>query len=302
MRQQLKGTLFILLSASGFGAMPVCALYAYSWGINVPTLLLLRFTLAGLLLSGYLISSPRRRAGLKLSARELFYLFLLGGVCYTLQSTFYFTAVRFISPTLVALLFYTYPILVVALACLLERRRPSLPIVVSGTISFAGVLLILGTTYGSIDGVGTLLAFGAALVYAVYIVLGHRVIKEVAPFTATTFVTIFAGVGALATSFFTAPLDFSFQPAAWGPIAVLVLFSTITALLTFFRGLKILGPARASILSMSEPLFTALGAALLLQERLTAVQLIGGAAVLAGAVLINRPGKDQPRQEAALKG
>lgn len=304
MGQHLKGALFILISACGFGVMPVFALHAYPWGINVPTLLLLRFTLAGLLLFGYLFSSPSRRAGLKLSARELFYLFLLGGVCYTLQSTFYFTAVRYITPTLVALLFYTYPILVVGMACLLERRKPPLSTAVAGAVSFTGVLLILGTTWGSADGVGILLAFGAALVYVVYILLGHRVIKQIPPLIATTFITAFAGVGALGTSFFTAPLDFSFRPAVWGPIAVLVLFSTITALLTFFRGLKILGPARASILSMSEPLFTALGAAIMLHERLTMVQFIGGAAVLAGAVLISLPGREQerPEQEAVLKG
>lgn len=300
MGQHLKGALFILLSACGFGVMPVFALHAYPRGINVPTLLLLRFTLAGLLLFGFLFASPRYRAAMKLRAVDLFYLFLLG-ICYTLQSTLYFTAVRHITPTLVALLFYTYPILVVALNCLLERRKPSLSTAVAGAVSFMGVLLILGTTWGSADGVGTLLAFSAALVYVVYILLGHRVIKQIPPLIATTFITVFAGMGVLATSIFTGPLDFSFEPSAWGPIAVLVLFSTITALLAFFRGLEMLGPARASILSMSEPLFTALGAAIMLQERLTAVQLIGGAAVLAGAVLISWTGRERPCQGSALE-
>lgn len=281
----------MILSACGFGTMPLFALYAYRSGINVSTLLLIRFAVATLLLLGYTFTSRRRRADARLRPAELFHLFLLGGICYTLQSTFYFTAIRHIAPSLAALLLYIYPILVVLADCLIERQKAAPLTIASVGISFAGVMLILGTAYGQINSTGIILALGAAVVYSVYIILGHRVIKEVAPFTATTFITAFAGVGVFATSFFTETLSFSFRAAAWGPIAGLALFSTVVAILAFFRGLELLGPAQASILSMSEPLFTVLGAMLLFQERLTAAQIVGGAAVLAGAVLVTWPGK-----------
>lgn len=271
--------------------MPLFALYAYRSGINVSTLLLIRFAVATLLLLGYTFTSRRLRADAGLRPAELFHLFLLGGICYTLQSTFYFTAIRHIAPSLAALLLYIYPILVVLADCLIERQKAAPLTIASVGISFAGVMLILGTAYGQINSTGIILALGAAVVYSVYIILGHRVIKEVAPFTATTFITAFAGVGVFATSFFTETLSFSFRAAAWGPIAGLALFSTVVAILAFFRGLELLGPAQASILSMSEPLFTVLGAMLLFQERLTAAQIVGGAAVLAGAVLVTWPGK-----------
>lgn len=303
MGKQLKGALLVLLSACGFGVMPFFALYAYRSGINVPTLLLIRFVLAALLLLGFILAS-RRRPGAGLRAADIFYLFLLGAVLYTLQSTFYFTAVRYISPSLTALLLYTYPILVVLTNCLLERQKPELLTLLSVGVSFAGVLLILGTAYGKINSVGIMLALSAALVYTAYIILGHRVIAQVDPLIATTFITAFAGLGVLATSFFTESLDFSFKAAVWGPLAGLVLFSTVMAILFFFRGLELLGPARASILSMSEPLFTVLGAVLLFQDRLTPLQLAGGGAVLAGAVLITWPGKQKEPacQAQALPG
>jgi drug/metabolite transporter (DMT)-like permease len=293
MYRQLKGVLLVLLSACGFGATPLFALYAYQYGINVPTLLLLRFALAALFLLIFLFASRRRRAAAGVRARELFYLFLLGGICYTLSSTFYFTAICYITASLATLILYTYPILVVLMDCMLEFQKPAPLTTTSGGISFAGVLLMVGTVYGAINGVGVFLALGAALTYSTFIILGHRVIKQVAPLTATTFVTAFAGVGILVTSFFTTPLDFSFRAPAWGYIAGLALFSTVVAILFFFWGLELLGPVRVSILSMSEPLFTVLGTVILLQERLTAVQLFGGAAVLAGAVLVTWPKKQR---------
>ena len=293
MYRQLKGALLVLLSACGYGLAPLFAFYAYRYGINVPTLLLFRFVLAALFLLSFLLLTRRRLAVAGVQPRELFYLFLLGGICYTLSSTFYFTSIRYITASLATLILYAYPILVVLLDCLLKFQKPTLLTAVSGGISFAGVLLMVGTVYGVTNGFGVLLSFGAALAYSIFIILGHRVIKGVEPLTATTFITVFTGVGILVTSFFTTPLDFSFQTPVWGYIGGIALFSTIIAILTFFRGLELLGPVRASILSMSEPLFTVLGTVILLQERLTAVQLFGGAAVLTGAVLVNWPKKQK---------
>lgn len=293
MQQHLKGILLVLLSAFGFGLMPIFALYAYRSDINVATLLFIRFALASFLFLTYVLIKYR---GISLQKRDLYYLFILGGVCYTLQSTFYLTAVRYIAPSLAALLLYTYPIIVVSLSCILEREKLTRLTAVSISISFIGVLLILGTSYGQISGIGILLALGAAVVYSIYIMLGNRVIKSIPPLITSTFVSIFAGFGILVVSLFTEGLTFTFSPTAWVPITGLIFFSTIVAILTFFRGIELLGPTRASILSMTEPLFTTISAVILFQDRLTTLQAVGGAAVLTGAILITKT-----RQAAPIK-
>lgn len=293
MQQQLKGVLLVLLSAFGFGIMPVFAIYAYRGGINVSTLLFIRFSLASILFLTYVLIKYRK---ISLNARDLFYLFLLGGVCYTLQSTFYFTAVRYIAPSLAALLLYTYPIIVVSLSCMLERERLTRLTTASISISFIGVLLILGTSYGQISGIGILLALGAATVYSIYIMLGNRVIRSIPPLITSTFVSMFAGLGILVVSLFAEGLNFTFNPSVWLSILGLIIFSTLIAILTFFRGIELLGPTKASILSMTEPLFTTLSAVILFQDRLTPLQAVGGAAVLVGAILITKT-----RQAAPIK-
>ena len=294
MQPYIKGVLLVLLSAFGFGLIPIFALFAYRGDINVPTLLFIRFMLAALFFLAYIFYKFRR---ITLKPRDLFYLFLLGGVCYTAQSTLYFSAVRYISPTLAALLLYTYPVYVMLLAALIDRERLTRLTVASVSISFFGVLLILGTSYGQINGSGIALALSAAVVYSVYIMLGNRVIKTIPPVVTSTFIALFAGIGVAVTSLFSERLDFSFSPGTWVHIFGLVIFATLIAILFFFRGIELLGPTKASILSMTEPLFTTICAVILFQDRLTLLQALGGAAVLTGAVLITKARQELPREE-----
>lgn len=282
MSKEIKGAFLVLFSAFGFGLMPVFALYAYDAGINVSTLLFLRFSLAGLVFLAYVIY---KYGPVRLKARDFANLFFLGGICYTLQSTFYLTAVRYISPSLTALLLYTYPIIVMAVSGWLDRERPTRTTLVSAAVSFFGVLLILGTSYGAINATGILFALSASVVYSVYIIYGNRVIKSTPPLVTSTFVSVFAATGIFILSKFSGGISFSFGATAWLSVLGLAFFSTIVAILCFFRGMELLGPTRSSILSMMEPVFTVIFSLLILKDVLTAAQFAGGAAVLAGAVL-----------------
>jgi drug/metabolite transporter (DMT)-like permease len=72
--------------------------------------------------------------------------------------------------------------------------------------------------------------------------------------------------------------------AGWGWLACLAVVSTVAAISLFFAGLERVGPTMASILSTVEPLVTVLLAFLVFGERLGAIQLLGGALVLAAVV------------------
>lgn len=294
MKQSFKGVLLVLFSAFGFGLIPVFGIYAYRGGINVSTLLFIRFVLATVFFLAYLFAKGIR---INLKARDLYRLFFLGGVCYTLHSTCYLTSVRYISPSLASLLLYTYPIIVVLLSRIFEREKLTRPVAMSIIISFAGVLLIVGTSYGRVDPRGVGLVLITSLVYATYILLVNRFIKTIPPLIASTFVSLFAGFGVFGLSLLTEKLNFTFSATVWLPIFGLIIFSTLLAILTFYQGIELLGPTRASIVSMTEPLFTTISAVILFQERLTLNQALGGASVIAGAVLIALARQSRPEPE-----
>ena len=277
------GVFLIVLSTLGFGIMPIFAIYAYASGITVPTLLLIRFTLASALFFLYLFFKRER---ISLSRMELLGLFILGGVCYTAQSTLYFSSVRYITPALAVLLLYLYPVFVAVLSFLVDKERLTAKVLISSVLSLAGVVLINLTLPEGVKYQGVAMAVGAALVYSFYIILGNRVVKKVPPLVTSTFVALFTALGLLVSGLASGQIGFSFEGTAWFSILGLTLFSTVLAILTFFKGLELLGSTKSSILSMIEPVFTIIFSTVLLGESFTLRQLGGGLLVVAGAVFI----------------
>ena len=283
MRTYFTGVFLILLSAFGFGMMPILALFAYQDGINVPTLLFLRFFLASACLFAYTLLS---RIDWSITPRQLFYLFFMGGVLYTFQSAFYFSSVKFIPASLAALILYLYPVLVATLAVIVDKEKLSGKIIAPAILALAGLAIVLGAPMDNLNFYGVALAFGAAVIYSVYIILGRRVVAQVSPVVTTAFIAAFAAISFLAYGWVGDVLQFNFSPHAWFIILGVVLFSTILAMATFFAGMNIIGPTRASILSTIEPVITFGFSALLLGEKLSWIQGIGAAFVLLGAVWV----------------
>ncbi|SHK18960.1 Threonine/homoserine efflux transporter RhtA [Geosporobacter subterraneus DSM 17957] len=277
-----KGVILVLLSALGFALMPTFALFAYQTGISVTTLLFIRFALASLLFFLYIFL---KEIPLQLTGKDYLSLFLLGGICYNTMSNLYFTSVKYIPAALAVLMLYTYPMIVSILSFLIDRVTPSRKVILSLGISFMGLILVLGSSIATVNHQGVLFALGASFIYSIYIVLGNRIIRKIPSLIATSFITLFSSVGIFLLGLLSGSLSFHFDASAWIWILGLSLFSTILAIFTFFKGMELLGPTHASILSMAEPLFAIIITVVLFQDTITLFQIIGGTAVLFGAFL-----------------
>jgi drug/metabolite transporter (DMT)-like permease len=277
------GSFLIFLSATGFGVLPILALYAYESGVSLTSLLFLRFAFAAIFFFGYLILKSQ---GLRITKHQFFVLFILGGILYMLQSTFYFSAVKFIPASLAALLLYLYPIFVAVLSFFVNKENLSGKLIFSISLSLVGMILVLGTPMGKISPLGVFLASGAALVYSFYIIIGDKVTSQVSPLVTSAYISLFASFSFLIGGLVMGNLNFKFQAFGWLPILGIALFSSVLAMITFFAGMKITGPTKASILSMLEPVVTILLSAMFFQDKMSMIQMIGGGIVLAGAVLV----------------
>jgi drug/metabolite transporter (DMT)-like permease len=307
------GPALCLVSAACFGAMAVFGKFAYEAGVTPGALVLLRFAMAALLMLALLQARPALRteradaadgpAPARLPRRVVLTALGLGAFGYATQASLFFAALERTDASLVALVFYTYPALVTLVAALLGRERLTPPRVAALGVASCGTLLVLlGAGGVAIDGLGVALAFGCAVTYTVYILVADGVVHRVPPVVLSALVMSGATVALAARAVVTGGVDLGFGPAGWFWITCIAVVSTVVAVLTFFAGLRRVGPSTAAILSTAEPVVTTALAAVALGEVLAPAQALGGLLVLASVAVLQlrRRGAAEPQPAAAV--
>ncbi|MFG3704873.1 EamA family transporter [Micromonospora sp. NPDC047670] len=186
------------------------------------------------------------------------------------------------------------PLLVAALSAGVLGDRLTPRTVLAGAAGVAGVGLLVLRADARLDGVGVVAALGGAVVMAVGVVLSKRWSSS-APLLATTGWQLAAG-GLLLIP--VAVLVEGPPPAlTTGNLAgygYLTFVGSALAYALWFRGIRALPPTTVTFLGLLSPLVaTALGW-LVLDQRLTAAQLLGGAVVLAAIVTQSRRPRPSP--------
>jgi drug/metabolite transporter (DMT)-like permease len=283
MRSSSVGTLFCLGSGAAFGAMAIFGKLAYGEGATVGTLLAVRFLMAAALFWVLVLAGGGVR---ELRARDVAAGLGLGACGYALQAGCYFAALERIDASLLSLLLYTFPAMVAAAAFALGRERLDRRRLVALAVALGGlVLVVAGAGAGAIDALGAALGLTAAVVYTTYILVSDGVVSRVSPRVLAALVCTGAAVTLTAGSSLLGQFrPEALTPAGWGWLACLAAVSTVGAISLFFAGLRRVGPTTSSILATVEPLVTVTLAFLVFGETLLAVQLVGGALVLAAVV------------------
>jgi drug/metabolite transporter (DMT)-like permease len=267
---------------------------AYDEGVTVGTLLSTRFVLAALLFWLILLFA---RGGFRelrsLSRRDLVIAVALGAVGYGAQAGAYFAALDRLDASLLALLVYTYPVMVAVAAIAIGREPARRSTAVSLALASTGLVLVLaGAAAGALDALGTVLGLTAATVYTGYILISDGVTERVGPLALSTLVCTGAGLSLTLAGLAGGDLDpgaVTGEGYAW--LGALALVSTVGAIALFFAGLRRVGPTAASILSTLEPVVTVALAFAVFGESLGPAQLIGGALVLAAVLTVRAPHK-----------
>ncbi|MCX7898246.1 MAG: EamA family transporter [Rhodocyclaceae bacterium] len=281
-KKRLVGLAWIIVSAAGFGAMAIFAKIAYRDGVDLATLLFLRFALAG----GFLFLWSQYRGEGWPRGDDFVWLVGMGAFGYVGQAYCFFAALQHASASVVALLLYLYPALVTLFSALggkhtIDRGRWG-----AVGISLLGTVLVVGQEF-SASFWGILYGLGAALIYALYILAGARVMPRVGALTASVVVIASAAIVYAGAMIWHGP---SWPQSAIGWLATLgiAIFSTMFAILGFFKGLERLGATDAATLSTLEPVVTMVLAAAILGERLVIEQWLGAGLILGAVTYLAR--------------
>ena len=279
--QRLHGSLMIIASAVCFGLLPIFARFAYAEGAKIFDLLFVRFVLAFLMLGIYLSWQKKIRLP---SKRVLLTLLGMGAIGYFMSSTFYFSALLYIPVSVVVLILYTYPAFVTGLSFVFGFDRISFRLMLSLLCAMVGLVLVANPIF-NLSPIGPLLALGASLAYTGFILVGSRFLKNMEGEESTFYI-----LGATALSFgilgsFSGGLNISWNIDGWIWVILIAFVSTTLSMTLFFKGLRLIGPSRTSILSTAELVTSVVMAFIIFNETLTSLQFVGALLIITAALL-----------------
>ena len=245
--------------------------------------------LVGLLaLVSYLAASGKLRSLRAVSRGDFVGSLGLGVLGFAIYQVLTFSALSRIPASINAVLVSTNVVMIAPLAALVLGERLRWVRAAAIVCAFAGVVLITlsqGFAAGSrIDPVGCVFSLLAAFSFALYTVLGKRIVQRTDPLLATALAlfsgTVLLGVTASATIGF-GPL-WSADGQAWSLMILLGLTMIGFAYPAWFACLKRLPASRVSVFIYLTPVFAVILSFVILGERVTWPFFTGGVLVLGG--------------------
>ena len=311
----LTGFAIVILAAALFGMLGPLSRFAYEAGMEPLPFVAWR-ALVGTLGTAAFVAWRVQRRGERLfrpselAPRAWVALGIAGLTGFTLNLAMFIAFDR-ITVALALLGFYTYPAMVAIVAVALGRERLDQGKAVALALATAGMIAVVASQLDPaggirLDALGFGLALGAAVSQAVFVTIsrdGYRAVPVDQAMTAILLVTVVAcTLLALATGATEALLFPLVSPGVLPLILFTGLFAAAIPSLAFLTGIRRIGGMRAGILMLFEPVVGVALAALLLAEGIEPIQVVGGVAILAAAIILQRssPPSGEPTTEAPL--
>jgi drug/metabolite transporter (DMT)-like permease len=293
------GLALALISASSFGLSGSLARSLLDLGWSPAAVVATRVGGAFLIL---LIPSLvlLRRIGLPTRGQSLRML-AYGVVAIALAQLCYFSAVQYLSVGVALLLEFLAPVMLIGWHWARSHQRPAWSVLMGAGVAIIGLAFVLDLREGlTLNPIGVAWGLGAALCLSAYFLLSEDKGSDgtIHPLLLTTAGTgigaavllaaAAAGVLPLAASAGVATL--ADRPVGWWlPMLLLILISAVLAYPIGIVAVRRLGSSLASFVSLTEVIFAVTFAFVLLGQRPGPMQLLGGALILAGIALVQRP-------------
>jgi len=222
-------------------------------------------------------------------------LILLGLTGVFSYNLFFFMGLERIEASRASLIIACNPVFITLLAALIfhDRLHPLAVMGILFSVTGAAIVITRGEIMQALEGgvgLGELFIFCCTLSWAAYSLIGKSVLTRLTPLTSVTWSSVL-GTAALAVPALMEGLPSKIKAISapsWLGILYLGVFGTVAGVVWYYRGIREIGPARASQFINLVPVSAILLAALILDEPLTRSLLVGAVMVLTGITLTNR--------------
>lgn len=280
----LVGGLLLAIGGSiAFSCKAIIAKLCYRYGVDAITTVMYRMLFAMPLFVA--LSWWSGRGEPPLTRRDWIALTGLGCCGYYLASTLDFLGLQYISASLERLILYLNPTIVLLAGMLLFKTRVSTRQWLALGVSYIGMLLVFGhdVRTGSNVVLGTLLVFGSAVSYALYLVYSGELVRRLGALRITGLSTSIACVLCIGQFFVLKPVAaMTVAPEVLWLSALNATLCTFIPVLMTMIALERIGAGITAQIGMIGPISTILLSVLILDEPFNAWIATGTALVVSG--------------------
>jgi len=299
-----------MLAAIGYGTLPVVSRFAGEAGISTVTFVTWRSLMGAAILVVAVLTLIRMRRMTAPRFGDMSSLhrvqIMVVALLTILTNLAMFTAFEQTSIAIVLICFYTFPVMV-AVAAARVYGEPLTPTRIGALLlASLGMLLVvlapaLGQAGVKVEPIGIVLGLAAAAFQAVVALIAGRGYPTLTASQAAMAISSAAAVGYVAVAILggsAVALAEPFEGGGWIWLVMGAVVGLAIPTAAVLAGFRQLGPTRASILMLLEPVVGVMLAAIFIAERPSPLQLVGGLMVLLGGALAQVRWRS-PRGEAA---
>jgi drug/metabolite transporter (DMT)-like permease len=300
-RPPIVGVLIVLAAASLFGTLGPLSRFAYEAGMEPVAFVAWRGGIGFLATAAFVWwriahrGERLTRLG-DLDGRGRASLGVAAIMGFTLNLCMFIAFDR-ITVALALLGFYTYPVMVAIGNVALGREPLDRARVMALCLAVAGMLAVVASQLDPSAGItfdllGVGLALGAACSQAVFVIVSRSGYRAVPADQAMAVVLAVTVASCLILAIVTGATSTLIQPVEDSSVLPLLVFTGLFAAaipsMLFLTGIRLVGGTTTGILMLFEPVVGVVLAAWLLAEGLAPIQVGGGLAILAAALILQR--------------
>jgi drug/metabolite transporter (DMT)-like permease len=221
-----------------------------------------------------------------------FVLGLFGVFCYNL---FFMGALARLPASRAALIIALNPAITIAISAFVLNERLSLRRWMGVLVALLGVGIVVSkgeiTSFSSGGvGMGELFMFAAVTSWALYTIIGRKVLGGLSPLAATNYAALW---GTLMLGLVAAPSFDTLHPTQFdgrmiASLAYLGVLGTAVAFVWYYMSVKKVGASTTSIFNNLVPVFGVAISVFVLGEELLVSMLVGGAVTIVGVLMVSR--------------
>ncbi|HNR05339.1 MAG TPA: DMT family transporter [Bacillota bacterium] len=292
MNRNKVGYVYVLLAAFFFALIAVIGKTVINSGIKIFDLLVLQYTASFVFMLIYFVIAGIRKLSLpKESLKAVLTQGLIGSSCTTVL---FYLALEKLNAGIASMLLFTHPVLVSIYFMATKTRKITRRSNLALLTAFFGSIMVINVFNIGIAGtpfIGFVFGIMSSCTYAFYNIYADVKLKDFEPLV----IAFYTNLTTLAVSLILHPGFFRFEFLMTSELLIyifeLAVVSGILPVIFLYKGIKLIGADKASIVATSELPITILLSFFVLGERMGLVQLAGILLIMGSIIILQYEGK-----------